>query len=54
MSKVEEATRKFCAVRDALEPNTPIYRLAFTKKLLFYYEHTTEQAIEILKKEVEE
>lgn len=49
MDRVEIATKKFCAVRDALEPHTPVYRLAFMQPLKFYVEHTTEQAIEILK-----
>ena len=47
--RIEAATKAFCAVRDALTPNTPEYRLAFKQPFRFYLEHTTEQAIKILK-----
>ena len=50
--RVEKATKAFCNVRDSLEPHTPEYRLAFAKPLKFYAKHTTEQAIKILKDEV--
>ena len=50
--RIEKATKAFCTVRDALEPHTPEYRLSFSKPLRFYLEHTTEQAIKILKNEV--
>lgn len=50
--KYDKAKKAFCAVRDSLEPHTPEYRLAFSKPLWFYLKHTTEQAIHILKNEV--
>ncbi len=52
MDRVEIATKKFCAVRDALEPNTPEFRICYSKPLKFYLKHTKEEAIAILRKEV--
>lgn len=51
---IEQTTKKFCAVRDALKLNSPEQRLAYTKPLKFYFYHTIDEAIEILKKEVKQ
>lgn len=53
-SKIDLAVKNFCAVRDALEPHTSEYRLAFSQPLNFYYKHTTKQAIKILKQQAKQ
>lgn len=52
MGIVEQATNNFIAVRDSLEQNTQVYRSAWKKPLMFYLQHTKEEAIKILLAEV--
>ena len=54
--RVEQVIKNFLTVRDALAKGHrgEIYNLAFKKPWKFYREHTSAEAIEILKQEVKE
>jgi len=56
-AKVRTATRKFIKVSTSLAEENPLsraYRISYRKPLLFYYEHSIEEAIALLKKEAGE
>jgi hypothetical protein len=51
MSKTEQAIQSFVAVRNELLEQTDVYRAAYCKPLKFYFEHSKEEAIDILMRE---
>lgn len=52
MSKYEQAIKNFVEVRNELIEQTNAYRRAYIKPLKFYFEHSKEEAIDILMLEV--
>lgn len=57
-NRIEIATENFCAVRDHFlhedGSTSRAFRLAWKKPMKFYHEHTTAEAVKILKRESEE
>lgn len=55
MSRIERATKKFCAVRDSISQvsHPQAYRNAFGKPLMFYEQHSKHESITILLNETE-
>lgn len=53
--RIEDVTKKFLIVRDALAPIETLraFRLCYKKPWKFYRDHTPEEAIEIIKREAE-
>jgi len=56
MDRIEQAVKAFIAVRDELFRTRQIqaYNFSYKKPLIFYREHTKEDAIAILQSEVSE